>query len=101
MHYLVSYMRVISAICSAGCSKENVGLSGKRGNGVCVWQTFPFKQLKATKRPLVSTDCNVQKSVWSTVRNFMNGWEGVVDAVLYVNMLWQIKSLRIASDNKD
>lgn len=35
------------------------------------------------------------------MRNFINVWECVVDAVLYVNRLWQIKSLRVASNNKD
>lgn len=31
----------------------------------------------------------------------MNVWECMIDAVLYVKMLWQIKNLRIASNNKD
>jgi len=35
-------------------------------------RTFPLKRFKATKRPLVSTDCGVWKSVWSTAGKFMS-----------------------------
>ena len=64
-------------------------------------RTFPLKRFKATKRPLVSTDCGVWKSVWSTAGKFMSVWKCVMDAVLYGNLLWQLKGVRIASNNKD
>lgn len=38
---------------------------------------------------------------WNTLMKLINGWKCVLDAVVYVNIQWQLTGINIAGDNKN